>query len=168
VVRLKGGDPGLFGRAREEVRALRRAGVPCEIVPGVSAAFAAAAELGVSLTERGVSRSVAFATPRTARGEAPGDWISSVLHADTAALYMAGGEAVAVAAQLLARGVSAETPVVAVESASLAGRREHAAPLGGLAGLPLAESTGPVLLLVGEVFRERLAEGGTLRRRRRA
>ena len=60
VVRLKGGDPLLFGRAQEEIDALRAAGVPCEIVPGISAAFASAAELGVSLTERGVSRSVAM------------------------------------------------------------------------------------------------------------
>src|SRR5476651_550066 len=68
VVRLKGGDPMLFGRAQEEIDCLRAAGVDFEIVPGVTSGLAAAAELGVSLTRRGVSRSVTFATPRTGEG----------------------------------------------------------------------------------------------------
>src|SRR5439155_569707 len=78
VVRLKGGDPLLFGRAQEEIDALRKAGIDFEIVPGVTAATAAGAELGVSLTRRGLARHVAFVTPRAGRGEPENDWAASV------------------------------------------------------------------------------------------
>src|SRR6266436_8545411 len=78
VVRLKGGDPMLFGRAQVEIDALRKAGIDFEVVPGVTAAQAAAAELGVSLTRRGVARKVAFVTPRAGAGEPANDWVSSV------------------------------------------------------------------------------------------
>ncbi|HZE60037.1 MAG TPA: uroporphyrinogen-III C-methyltransferase, partial [Burkholderiales bacterium] len=84
VVRLKGGDPMLFGRAQEEIDALRKAGIDFEIVPGVTAATAASAELGVSLTRRGLARHVVFVTPRAGRGERENDWAASVLAADTA------------------------------------------------------------------------------------
>jgi uroporphyrin-III C-methyltransferase len=167
VVRLKGGDPLLFGRAQEELDALVGAGIDCEVVPGVSAAFAAAAEIGVSLTERGVSRSVVFATPRIGDGARASDWVESVLAADTAALYMAAGAAADVAAKLLARGVSADTPVVAVEEASLPGHSELPTTLGGLGGVSLGNRSGPVLLLLGEVFRGRLAPGSAERSTRR-
>ena len=93
VVRLKGGDPMLFGRAQEEIDALRASGVPFEVVPGISAAFAASAELGASLSARGVARSVVFATPRVGEGQPASGWIDAVLAADTAALYMAGRHA---------------------------------------------------------------------------
>jgi uroporphyrin-III C-methyltransferase len=88
VVRLKGGDPMLFGRAQEEIAALETAGVPHEVVPGVTAALAAAAEAGVSLTQRGVARSVAFVTPRVGEGEAPSAWARSAAAADTAVIYI--------------------------------------------------------------------------------
>ena len=91
VVRLKGGDPLLFGRAQEEIDALRKAGIDFEIVPGVTAATAAGAELGVSLTRRGLARHVAFVTPRAGRGERENDWAASVLAADTAVIYMGAG-----------------------------------------------------------------------------
>src|SRR3989442_2751144 len=93
VVRLKGGDPTLFGRAQEEIDALRAAGIDFEIVPGVTAATAASAELGVSLTRRGFARHVVFVTPRAANGERENDWVASVLAADTAGVYMAAGPA---------------------------------------------------------------------------
>jgi uroporphyrin-III C-methyltransferase len=155
VVRLKGGDPLLFGRAQEEIDALTRAGVAFEVVPGVSAGFAASAALGVSLTERGVARSVVFATPRigdSARSWNPRGWVESVLAADTAALYMAGEHAAEVASELIARGKSGGTPVVVVASASLPDQHVHATKLGALArGVP-GRATGPTLLLVGEVY----------------
>ena len=88
VVRLKGGDPMLFGRAQEEIAALEKAGVEYEIVPGVTAALAAAADLGVSLTQRGSARSVAFVTPRVGEGEAPSEWARTVAAADTAVIYI--------------------------------------------------------------------------------
>ncbi len=77
VVRLKGGDPMLFGRAQEEIDALKDAGVEVEVVPGITAALAASAELGISLTRRGVARTVAFATPRVGREEEASDWLQA-------------------------------------------------------------------------------------------
>ena len=87
VVRLKGGDPMLFGRAQEEIDALQQAGIEVEIVPGVTAALAASADLGVSLTRRGVSRSVVFVTPRLGENEEASDWARSVCAADSAVMF---------------------------------------------------------------------------------
>lgn len=160
VVRLKGGDPALFGRAQEEIDALRRAGVDFEIVPGVTAASAAAAELGVSLTRRGLSRHVVFVTPRAAEGEPENDWAASVLAADTAVLYMGAGLAQTIAAELLGRGKPPATPAALVENASLPERRVL---LGTLAELPaLARKTrgGPTVVVFGEVLKAALARPG--------
>src|SRR3982751_3643988 len=85
VVRLKGGDPMLFGRAQEEIAALEAAGVSYAVVPGVTAALACSAELGIALTQRGVSRSVAMVTPRVAQGEAASSWADVLLEADSGA-----------------------------------------------------------------------------------
>lgn len=155
VVRLKGGDPLLFGRAQEEIAALHDAGIACEIVPGISAAFAASAELGASLTERGVSRSVSFVTPRFGDGEASHDWAASVLAADTAALYMAGGRCGAVASELIARGLDAATPVVVVRDASLASRELLPMRLGELGALTL-RGEAPTLILLGAPCEEQV------------
>src|SRR5437667_5587025 len=78
VVRLKGGDPMLFGRAQEEIAALEAAGVRYEVVPGVTAALAASAELGISLTQRGLVRTISLATPRVGEGEAANEWARSI------------------------------------------------------------------------------------------
>jgi uroporphyrin-III C-methyltransferase len=93
VVRLKGGDPMIFGRAQEELDALDSAGIEAEVVPGVTAALAAAAALRVSLTRRGLARTVAFVTPRVGRGETASEWLPAALGADSVALYMAAGAA---------------------------------------------------------------------------
>jgi uroporphyrin-III C-methyltransferase len=155
VVRLKGGDPMLFGRAQEEIDALRSAGIAVEIIPGVTAAQAASADLGIALTRRGVSRSVAFATPRVGRGEQPSDWAACLAHADTAVLYMAAHEASDAAAKLLSLGRPARWPVAIVESASLGGPRRYAT-LEELARDGLSACSGPTLLMFGEVFRAAL------------
>ena len=155
VVRLKGGDPMLFGRAQEEIDALTAAGVAVEIVPGVTAAQAASADLGVSLTRRGISRSVAFATPRVGRDEQPSAWAASLAHADTGVLYMAAHEARAVAIALLAAGRPPELPVAIVESASLDSLRSFTT-LGELAREGLNAGRGPTIMLFGEVFRAAL------------
>lgn len=152
VVRLKGGDPMLFGRAQEELDALRAAGVRCEVVPGITAALAAAADLKTSLTRRGVSRNVVLATPRVGEGEAPSEWAAPFAHADTAAIYMGAGQAEAIAQTLLAQGRSPRTPVVAVENASLPSSRAVGLTLATLPALAEREFAGPVLLLIGEVF----------------
>ena len=158
VVRLKGGDPMLFGRAQEEIHALHQAGVTIEVVPGVTSALAASAELGVSLTRRGVSRSVVFATPRVGAGEDSADWAKSVAAADTAVIYMAAGQAAEVAATLLAAGMAAGTPVAIVENASLPNVRRFNACLGQL-GAAAAQwrLQGPALILIGEVYRQAVA-----------
>ena len=152
VVRLKGGDPMLFGRAQEELDALTQAGIGCAVVPGITAALAASADLRISLTRRGVSRSVAFVTPRVGRGEAPSGWIDAALAADTAALYMAAHEAAAIARELIAGGKSARTPVAIVENASLPDQKNHVTTLQALSTKGFEPSSAPVLLLVGEVY----------------
>lgn len=157
IVRLKGGDPMLFGRAQEEIDALREAGVEFEIVPGVTAALAASAALGVSLTRRGVSRSVAFVTPRVGAGEGPSRWIEAARGADSVVLYMAAHEAPAIARALIESGREAATPVAIVERASLAEESARFATLASLAADPEAFK-GPAVLLVGEVYREALSQ----------
>lgn len=157
VVRLKGGDPMLFGRAQEELAYLKRQGIRCETVPGITAALAATAELGVSLTARGLSRSVAFLTTRAATGERPNGWVKVALAADTAVFYMGAGEATEVLRSLLAAGKSAATPVTLVENASLPGMRAQAGTLTQLPALAARCGDGPVVILLGEVYREAAA-----------
>jgi uroporphyrin-III C-methyltransferase len=159
VVRLKGGDPMLFGRAQEELDACRRAGIEVEIVPGISAAFAAAAEARISLTQRGVSRSVAFVTPAVARGDGKNEcWADAAAAADSVAIYMGAGSAEQVLAALLARGVAAATPVVLSESAGRPQARRQRGVLGDLVALARGAGDGPALLLVGDAFADAEAE----------
>jgi len=155
VVRLKGGDPMLFGRAQEEIEALAAAGVGCEVVPGVTSALAASAEIGVSRTRRGASRSVTFATPRVGEGEDTSDWAPSVASADTAVLYMAAGQAAEIARVLEEQGMPAATPVMIVENASLPNARQIGTTLRGLRESVDLQVGGPALLFFGEVYRER-------------
>lgn len=153
VVRLKGGDPSLFGRMAEELDACRAAGIEVEIVPGVTSACAAAADLQASLTLRGVSRSVAFVTPRVGRGEKENDagWLQAALAADTVVLYMAGKYADILCRRLIEAGKPALTPICIVENASGAGVRMQAT-LREIACHGLPELEGPVSLLVGEAL----------------
>ncbi|MSQ70902.1 MAG: uroporphyrinogen-III C-methyltransferase [Betaproteobacteria bacterium] len=152
VVRLKGGDPMLFGRAQEEIEALRAAHIPFEIVPGVTAASAAAAQIGVSLTRRGVSRHVAFVTPRAAPDEPANDWAASVLAADSAVIYMGAGLAQSITDTLARLGKPGDTPIGVVEDASLPGFRVR---YGYLCDLPLLAAqcgSGPALIMLGNVL----------------
>src|SRR5258706_160976 len=91
VVRLKGGDPMMFGRAQEELDALAAAGIETEVVPGITAALAAASTLKVSLTRRGIARTVSFLTPRVGKGETASQWLPAAMSADTVWRYMAAG-----------------------------------------------------------------------------
>jgi uroporphyrin-III C-methyltransferase len=156
VVRLKGGDPMIFGRAQEEMDALAGAGIEFEVVPGVTAALAAAASLGVSLTRRGIARTVTFLTPRVGRGETASEWLPAALEADSAILYMAAGASQSIAASLIAAGKPPSTPVALVESATLAQERRLFTTLGSLEAAELAHAAGPVVMCVGEVFRDRV------------
>jgi len=158
VVRLKGGDPMLFGRAQEEIDALRAESIPHEVVPGVSAAFAGAAEIAQSLTHRRIARSVVFVTPAVARGgEVDDRWADAAAAADTAVIYMGKAEAARVRDALTARGIASRRPAVLVESAS-----RNATVLGGSVGsleaLAAAAGDGPALLMIGEAFARAAAE----------
>jgi uroporphyrin-III C-methyltransferase len=151
VVRLKGGDPMLFGRADEELRALEEAGISYEIVPGITAALAAAASARQPLTRRGIARSVALFTSATAPGEP--DQVT-LPDCDTLVQYMGGREAMITARKLMERGHPGSTPVVVVENCSLP--NEHVLRLRledleqGLAGC-----SGPVLVMVGAALAPR-------------
>ena len=153
VVRLKGGDPSIFGRVGEETRYLRARGVPTEVVPGVTAACAAAAQFDLPLTHRGVARRVLFATARTEGGALVDvDWRGLVDGQTTLALYMGVSAAGLLAGQLLADGLAADTPAAAVENAGAPNARLVQAPLSDLAAsLEAMDPQGPVLILVGEV-----------------
>jgi uroporphyrin-III C-methyltransferase len=166
VVRLKGGDPLLFGRAHEEISYLVGKGLQVKVVPGVTAALAASAELGVSMTKRGQARSVAFVTPRVGEGTAESSWIRAALAADTVAIYMGADELAEIAAALIVAGKAMATPVAIVESASLPGA---GVAYGTLARLPrLEKRDGPALILVGEVYGEAAAAAIADERGRRA
>lgn len=161
VVRLKGGDPMLFGRAQEEIEALQAAGIDIEVVPGISAAFAASADLAQSLTVRGLSRSVVLLTPRVGDGEAGHDWARPAAAADTVVLYMAGHQSGLIAAGLIAAGIAPSRPVVLVESASLANRRIIAGRLSRLPQMAQATGDGPLLMMIGEVYEDLAAASDT-------
>jgi uroporphyrin-III C-methyltransferase len=163
IVRLKGGDPMLFGRAQEEMDALATAGIDYEVVPGITAASAASAQLQVSLTRRGVSRSVALLTPRAGEGERPSQALRANADIPTLVLYMASHESMAIARELLEYGRSPETPVAVIENASHPMSRDSLTTLAALAEHTLAKllgsgeaPQGPVLIMLGEVFREEL------------
>jgi uroporphyrin-III C-methyltransferase len=164
VVRLKGGDPMLFGRAQEEIEALDAAGVDWEVVPGVTAAVAAAASLGISLTRRGIARSVAFLTPRVGKDETASEWLPAALGADSVALYMAAGAGQSIARALIDAGKPGATPAVLLESATLPDEKRHFTTLLALAAEALPRAEGPVVMCVGEVFREREAVADLMER----
>ncbi|VWX53834.1 uroporphyrinogen-III C-methyltransferase [Novosphingobium sp. 9U] len=155
VVRLKGGDPSIFGRATEELDACRAAGVPVRICPGVTAASAAAASLGASLTLRGLARKLTFVTAH-ARASEPLDlnWTRLADPEATLALYMGKAAAGEVSARLMAEGLAGDTPVALVESASLPEERLFLTRLDLLAlSAKTALGDGPALLLIGEALR---------------
>jgi len=159
TVRLKGGDPMLFGRADEELSALEAHGISVDIVPGITTALAAAASSQQPLTRRGVARSVAFFTSSTAPGET--DEVA-MPNCDTLVQYMGGREAIATARRLLALGRSPATPVVIVENCS---RPDETVLYLDLANLEkgLSSRTGPVLVMIGEALaRRRHAEQPSL------
>jgi uroporphyrin-III C-methyltransferase len=154
VVRLKGGDPMVFGRAHEELEALAAAGIETEVVPGITAALAAASTLKVSLTRRGIARTVSFLTPRVGNGETASEWLPAAMAADTVVLYMAAGAGPEIARALIGAGKPPSTPVALVESATLESERRTHTSLEALARSEATKAEGPVVVCVGEVFRD--------------
>ena len=151
VVRLKGGDPMLFGRADEELRALEEAGIEVEVVPGITTALAAAAATKQPLTKRGVSRSVAFFTSSTAPEHAEH---SAIPDTDTLVQYMGGREATVTAQRMLDQGRRPDTPVVVIENCSRVDQRIFRLTLATLAH-GLGQSHGPVLVMLGDAMKRR-------------
>ncbi len=151
VVRLKGGDPFLFGRGGEEMLACREAGVACEVIPGITAAMAASALAGAPLTHRGLAQSVTFVTAHSASGGEPDlDWSQLSKGNQTLAIYMGVSTAGTVAARLIAAGRSPSTPVLVVENASLQNERRISTTLSSLFEAVKALE-GPAVLIIGEV-----------------
>jgi len=151
VVRLKGGDPSVFGRVGEEVAFLAGHGIATEVVPGVTAACAAAAQFNFPLTHRGQARRAVFTTARLEAGTLQADWSAAADPQATLAIYMGGGAAEELGARLVAAGRAASTPALAVENAGSPWARLTRGTVGDLGRLVEGAKGGPVLLVVGEV-----------------
>ncbi len=151
VVRLKGGDPFIFGRGGEELRVLRAAGIPYEVVPGITAAVGAAAYAGIPLTDRDYAAGVRFITARRAPDDAPDPLQAQAAGTDTLAIYMGRAQMQRSARTLLQGGRAAMTPVALVENATRATQRILTTTLGALAAGDGADLLrGPVVMIVGE------------------
>jgi len=151
VVRLKGGDPFVFGRGGEELQACRDAGVACEVVPGVSAALGCAAEAGLPLTHRDFASALTFVAG-TCQGLREQDWRGLAGPGRTLVVYMGVTTAAQIAEKLMADGVSPDMPVAVLERGTLPGRRALRTLLAGLA--PMVERMrvqSPAVLVVGKV-----------------
>jgi uroporphyrin-III C-methyltransferase/precorrin-2 dehydrogenase/sirohydrochlorin ferrochelatase len=150
VARLKSGDPMIFGRAGEEIAALRKGGVPYQIVPGVSAALAAAADTATPVTLRKVSSGFVMATAHGADDSDLTHWAALAQSGLTLALYMGKSIAPEVAARLIGQGASATLPIGIVVNAGRADKSTYSGTLGTLAANAVAFADGPAIIFVGE------------------
>ncbi|HXZ81395.1 MAG TPA: uroporphyrinogen-III C-methyltransferase [Terriglobales bacterium] len=149
VVRLKGGDPLVFGRAGEEIEALREAGVKYEVVPGVTAASGAAAAAGISLTDRRCASSLLITTGHRGVENLGGDWLRLARGDTTLVVYMPGKDYLKIAELLMEAGLETQTPCVVVSSASRSNEQVRFTNLGDL--LRIATPPAPAVLIVGWV-----------------
>jgi uroporphyrin-III C-methyltransferase len=152
VLRLKSGDPLVFGRAGEEIAFLREAGIPFEIVPGITAAFSVAAALQTPLTDRSAASKLILATAHHAAGklELTPKWAGPFPREATLAIYMPGRRFRALADDLIAEGIDAETPCVAVSKASTPEQHVHTTTLAKIDDINIGPA--PVLLLIGHAI----------------
>jgi uroporphyrin-III C-methyltransferase/precorrin-2 dehydrogenase/sirohydrochlorin ferrochelatase len=160
VVRLKGGDPFVFGRGGEELEALRAAGIEAQVTPGISAALGCAASAGLPLTHRDHAQAVSFVTGRGKNGSEDVDFSGLAGPGRTLAVYMGRDRAAAIGAALLAEGLDPATPVALVENGTLPTERVIRGALSELAAL--AEQTAPeapTLLFVGAAAALAVARG---------
>ncbi len=150
VVRLKGGDPFVFGRGGEEAEALRAANVPYEVVPGITAAFAVPAAAGIPVTHRGLSTSVTVVTGHVGDPSAPGgvDWQALAKAGGTVVVMMGMSNRAEIAAELMRGGRSADTPVAVVHWGTTAHQRTRRTTLGELAHVDLP---APCTIVIGSV-----------------
>ncbi len=147
VVRLKGGDPAIFGRLSEEIEALSAAGITFEIVPGITSAIASAAAAGVSLTDRRWASSIVFTTAHRAPGSGGTDWDKLVTSGSTVAIYMPGQDYSRLSEQLTAAGLERDTPCTVVSSAGTKGQQVLWTNLAGLSRASALPA--PALVIVG-------------------
>jgi len=155
VLRLKSGDPLIFGRAGEEIQALRSAGIPFEIVPGITTAFAVAAALQTPLTDRSAASKLILATAHHAAGKVQltPKWTGAFSEDATLVIYMPGRNFRALADDLVGSGIPADTPCVAVSKASTDAERVHAATLASIEESAIGPA--PVILLIGRAIQVR-------------
>jgi uroporphyrin-III C-methyltransferase len=152
VVRLKGGDPFVFGRGGEELQACRDAGVECHVVPGVTAALAACAGAGAPLTHRGLAQSATIVTGHGAAGESPDlDWAALARPNHTVVIYMGRTQAATLSERLIAAGRDGATPALIVVDSSRPSEQRVKTTLADLAGAAEGLS-GPALLIIGEAM----------------
>ena len=157
VVRLKGGDPFVFGRGGEEAEALRAAGIEVEVIPGITAGTAVPASVGIPVTHRDHARGVTFVTGHTKDGAEP-DWRALARAGTTLVIYMGLKNLGRILAALVAAGMDAATPACIVENGTLPGQKQRVATLATLSGEGFAS---PALVVVGDVVR--YAAGGAAR-----
>lgn len=165
IVRLKAGDPAVFGRAGEELGYLRAAGICVAIVPGITSASAMAASLGVSLTHRDCAHSVRFVTGHARDGSLPDglDWHGLADPETTLIVYMGGRTGAAFAERLIAEGVPVAQPCAVAVSVSRPQERRHLGTIGDLASGNLIPPTSePILIGIGRVFAQALAHPSVL------
>ncbi len=159
VVRLKGGDPFIFGRGGEELAHLRAHGVDAEIVPGITAATACGAAAGIPLTERGVASGVTFVTGHGMEGDADIDWPGLARSRNTLVIYMGVTTAPKLMTNLIRHGMAPSTPIAVIENGSRPEQRVVRNSLSGLAAcIDAAAVTGPAIIVIGEVARVSDAE----------
>lgn len=149
VVRLKSGDPMIFGRAGEEIEALRKAGIEYEIVPGVTSALGAAAAAQIPFTDRRASSAVVFLTGHHASGNDALDWSNLAASGSTLVIYMPGQNYPEIAAKLENAGLANKIPCAVISRATTPQQKTHRTTIGGLRNVP--KLSAPTLLVVGEV-----------------
>ena len=157
VVRLKGGDPFVFGRGGEEVLALSRAGIACEVIPGVTAGVAVPASLGIPVTHRGLSGSVAFVTGHPGAGlQDPVNWESLATAVSTIVIYMGLTRLPEIAERLISAGRPADTPAAVISHGTDSSQRQVVAPLSELFNAASAAGIEtPALIIIGPVVEVR-------------
>ena len=153
IVRLKGGDPAIFGRAAEEMSALRQAGIDFEIVPGITAAVAAAAQARITLTDRQSSAGVVFLTAQQATGKGRTNIARYASQDCTLAIYMPGGQYREIRNDLIAAGLALDTPCLVVANASRPNQELLWTDVAALASVMVSQS--PALIIIGSVARDR-------------
>ena len=154
VVRLKGGDPFIFGRGGEEMQALRLAGHACEIVPGITAAAGAGASIGIPLTHREHAQTLVFATGHLKNDTVDLDWATLARPQQTVVIYMGLGAIDIICRELVAHGLAADTPAAVIHAATTPAQHEVIATLQTLpASVRAAGMQPPALIMIGDVVR---------------